>query len=507
MVTFDPRDPVAMAAALKAALADGVAPANTAHIPEALAALPLGNSSNASPASTQGNETPSEGEGATEFMIARLPETAPEPRPIAHGCQPRLRRLALVSPLPPERTGVADFSADLAVALARWIAVTAYVDPRVLSEIAPLPAVEIRGADHLGEDLESGYVDLPLYQVGNSRFHLYQLPLIARYPGVIEMHDGILHNLCAEAYLPQGDGEGFFDALSFAHGPEGREWAQDVLSGIAPETRQQPTVNRGVVNWALGTIAHNRWAAEAVRAQGTHQPVMVSPIPISLDESQAALDRGAARRQLGIAPDDLLVATFGRLTPTKRLDALLRAFARLLETAPTARLCLVGALETASSARDIPALATELGLDDRLTITGYVDRPTFMAYMAATDMGVNLRYPHSGETSATLTLLLNAGLPVITSHVGPFVELPDDCCWKVDPDESEVELLHAYLARLAGDAPLRHAMGQRALAHVQRTIPTWDQAAERYLAFLSECRDQSHWLSTLWSHVSQQATR
>lgn len=500
MVTFDPRDPQAMTQALRPALGDGLGPSApppkidstptlTDLWPEGDTSIPdaPGHSLDQRQHDAYGDVPLTECKGSTEHKTARSPRKVSIPQANQLFSHPPLRRLALVSPLPPERTGVADFSADLAAALSRQIPVTAYVDPQVLSETEPLPAIEIRGADRLGEDLESGFVDLTLYQVGNSHFHLYQRPLIDRYPGIIEVHDGILHNLCAEAYLPQGDGEGYFDALSFAHGPEGREWAQDVLSGIAPETRQQPTVSRGIVNWALGTIAHNHWAAEAVRAQGTHQPVIVSPIPISLDEGHAALDRAAARRQLGLQDDDLVIATFGRLTPTKRLDALLRAFARLVETAPQARLCLVGALETGSSAGDIPALATELGLDDRLTITGYVDRPTFLAYLAATDIGVNLRYPHSGETSATLTLLLNAGLPVITSNVGPFADLPDDCCWKVDPDESEVDLLYAYLARLAANPALRRTMGQRALTHVQRTIPTWDQAAERYLAFFREC--------------------
>ena len=399
---------------------------------------------------------------------------------------PELRRLALVTPLPPERTGIADFSADLARALARRLPVTAYVDPALVASIAPLPEIEIRSADRLGEDLASDYVDLALYQVGNSRYHLYMLPLIERYPGIVELHDGILHNLCAEAYLPHGDGEGYLDALSFAHGPVGREWAQDVLSGITPETRQQPTVNRRVTNWSLGVITHNPWAARAVAAQGNGQPIWVSPIPIAREEGRAAFDRIAARETLGLPQDALVLATFGRLTPTKRLAPLLRAFARLRETTPEAWLCLVGALEENSSAAEIPALAQELGVADRVIISGYVERPTFLAYLAATDIGVNLRFPHAGETSATLTLLLNAGLPVITSNVGPFLDLPDDCCWKVDADESEVDLLLAYLQRLARDRDLRSAMGRNALGYVQRTLPTWDQAAERYLRFVRE---------------------
>jgi glycosyltransferase involved in cell wall biosynthesis len=421
---------------------------------------------------------------ATTRAPARAPASASMPR--------RLRRLALVTPWPPERSGVADFCVDLAQALSHHVEVAVYVAPAAVATAQPVAGLPVRSVERLGADLQADIVDLPLYQMGNSRFHLFLLPYLRRYPGVVEIHDGILHNLFAELTLAHGDGEAYLTELSYAHGAEGREWAADILQGLSPDDRTPPTLLRRIVNESLGGIVHNAWAARALQAERTHQPVLTSPIPIAPHERALTADRMAARQRLSIPPEALVLATFGRLTPAKRLEPTLRAFAQLRRAAPAARLYLVGELERGSAAADIPDLAHTLGVADAVQVTGYVARPDFLDYMAASDIGLNLRFPHAGETSATLTLLLNAGLPVLTSRVGPFLDLPDDCCWKVDADETEVELLAAYLERLAQSPDLRQVMGRNANRYVDTHVPTWEQAAERYLAFLRACTRSSY---------------
>ena len=83
----------------------------------------------------------------------------------------------------------------------------------------------------------------------------------------------------------------------------------------------------------------------------------------------------------------------------------------------------------------------------------------------------------------TISSLLNAGIPVITSNVGPFAYLPDDCCWKVDVGEVETDLLLAYLRHLCAHPELRRQMGANALRYIRATIPTYEQAAERVVEF------------------------
>lgn len=114
---------------------------------------------------------------------------------------------------------------------------------------------------------------------------------------------------------------------------------------------------------------------------------------------------------------------------------------------------------------------------------GRVSRDEMLLRMAACDVAVNLRHPSLGETSATLTRLLGLGRAVIVSNTGAFAELPDDCCAKVDVDETELDTLVAILSRLADDARLRATLGANARAHYEaRHTPA--AAAAAYLEVL-----------------------
>ena len=104
-------------------------------------------------------------------------------------------------------------------------------------------------------------------------------------------------------------------------------------------------------------------------------------------------------------------------------------------------------------------------LRDGVTVTGRLDLDRFLLYMQACDVAVNLRHPTAGETSGTVVRLLGLGKPLIVNDTGAFAEIPDDCCAKVALDDTEEDLLFAYLRRLAGDAPLRRRMGENAQRH------------------------------------------
>jgi hypothetical protein len=104
-------------------------------------------------------------------------------------------------------------------------------------------------------------------------------------------------------------------------------------------------------------------------------------------------------------------------------------------------------------------------------LVGHTELDDFLRYMVAADVAVNLRYPTAGETSGTLIRLLGLGKPVIVSNLGAFSEIPDGACAKVDLDESEEDVLFAYLQALAADEGLRRAMGENARRHVAPHTP------------------------------------
>ena len=72
-------------------------------------------------------------------------------------------------------------------------------------------------------------------------------------------------------------------------------------------------------------------------------------------------------------------------------------------------------------------VAEELGVADRVHITGFLDFDEFAAAIAACDLCLNLRYPTAGETSAALLRTLALGRPTVVSDYAQFAELPSSC--------------------------------------------------------------------------------
>jgi len=147
------------------------------------------------------------------------------------------------------------------------------------------------------------------------------------------------------------------------------------------------------------------------------------------------------------------MASYGFITPAKRLEVSLRAFARLKAERPDAVYLLVGELSPHYDLSPLPEGAV---------LVGHTELDEFLRYMQVADVAVNLRYPTSGETSGTLIRLLGLGKAVIVSNLGAFAEIPDGACAKVDLDEFEEDLLFEYLRRLAADEGLRRQMGENA---------------------------------------------
>jgi hypothetical protein len=225
-----------------------------------------------------------------------------------------------------------------------------------------------------------------------------------------------------------------------------------------------------------GVIVHSQWAAEQVQRLHPAIPVCQVPHHRALPPSGR---RDEFRRRLGLGPNDLALASFGFLTRRKRVDSLLQAYAQLVREYSHVRCFLVGEVEPGF---DIAGLLDRLGLDGRVTVTGYVDLEQFCGYIAACDIAVNMRYPSAGETSGTLVRLLGDGKAVIISNLHQFAEWPDDVCLKVDPGPAEEPMLLFYLRRLVEDTSLRTQLGANARRYIEEHHAL-DKSAEAYRVF------------------------
>jgi glycosyltransferase involved in cell wall biosynthesis len=294
------------------------------------------------------------------------------------------------------------------------------------------------------------------------------------------LHEVVLHHLVRHRTLGAGRPEEYVEALRYAYGASGALAGRRAIeTGVPVDAFALPLFEQ-IVDRSRAAIVHNAYCRDRIRRSRGAASVAVVPHHLSLASPAGTdLDPAAARAALGIAGEDVVIASFGFVTPAKRIDVLLLAFRELRAAVPNARLVLVGEIEPRYDAEALPG-AREPGV----SWLGRVDLGGFLRWMAACDVAVNLRWPTGGETSGTFVRLLGMGKAVVASRVGAFAETPPGCCALVDVGGDEVAVLGALLRALAERPELRRAMGENA----RRLAAAWtiESSAEGYARALRQ---------------------
>ena len=364
-------------------------------------------------------------------------------------------KLAYYSPLPPEQSGISDYSSLLLPALRERIDVEVVKRGR---KRAP------RGTDEA------------LYHVGNDPgAHAWIVDALRKRPGVVVLHDFVLHHLVAGMTLARGKRDVYLDLMEREHGVAGRLLAYGVMDKRIPALWESRAADfplaTYILDHATALIVHSRYVRDRARASGFTGPIDVVPHPAwPTPEVQP-------RRET----TDTIVACFGVVNASKRIPELLRAMAAVRRAHPDATLLLVG---PTAPGFDLDRRLQRLGLTgDGLIREAWVDERRLWALMAGSDVLVNLRHPTMGETSGSVIRGLSLGKPLIVSDVGWFSELPRDVALAIPPDEDEVQTLTAALELLVSRRDVREAMGANA-AELARREHDVDRVAELYVSAL-----------------------
>ena len=272
-------------------------------------------------------------------------------------------KVAYYSPLPPSRSGIADYSALLLPALRER------VDVVVAEQGKRAPAA-----------------DVALYHIGNDPdAHGWILDALRARPGVVVLHEFVLHHLIAGTTIGRGNPRGYLDAMERELGVPGRLLGLGVLDNLLPllwETQPERFPLSGVVlDQARGLIVHSDYVAERARGAGYEGRLWRIPHPV--------WPPVVAEPATDVAGDPL-IGCFGFLNMNKRIPQLLEAFAAFRRDRPGARLLLVGA---AGERFDVGRRLERLGLTDGVELLDYVPEQRMWSLMAACDVLVNLRYP------------------------------------------------------------------------------------------------------------------
>lgn len=384
-------------------------------------------------------------------------------------------RLAYFSPLHPDPSGISDYSEELLPHLAACADITVVTDGYVPTNREALARCKMaddrayRAADY----------DLALYHLGNSPSHAYIYRRAKVEPGVIVLHEFVLHHLVAWMTLEHGDRAGYVAAMREAYGEPGARLGEQEALGLEGLNRFEYPLSEPLLKTARGVIAHSRYVAEQVKRAAPHVPVTIIPHEMP---KMTLVSQSEARARLALATDAPLIGAFGNVGPTKRTSVLLEAFRALRRVIPNAQLLFVGAV---AAEYDLRGLVDFFGVADGVRMTGKTSFDDFHLYMAAMDTCVALRFPTAGETSGAALRMMAQGKAVVVSRAGWFAELPDDAVAKIDVDNTETEMLARMLERLLTDKMLRAAMGTNARRYVESECAVED-AARGYARFLGE---------------------
>jgi glycosyltransferase involved in cell wall biosynthesis len=359
------------------------------------------------------------------------------------------------SPLPPARTGVADYAASLLRALRH----------RGTVEVAPARC------------------DVALYHTGNNQLHAAIYDRALAHPGVVVVHDAVLQHFL----LGRLERAAYVEEFVYNYGEWSRGLAEDMWrgrasSGTAERYFAYPMLKR-LVESARAVVVHNPAAAEAVRRHAPKTPVVEIP---HLFEPVALPSLGETmrwRQRCGIAPGAYLFGVFGYLRESKRLFSVLEAFDRLYRENGNVALLVAGDFVSSDLERAAGPLLGRPGI----ARVPFLEEAGFRTAAAAVDACINLRYPAAGETSGIAVRLMGMGKPVLLTDATEAARYPEAACIRIPGGPAEREALWQYMVLLTSKADISREIGQRAADHV-RLHHSLDAAADLYWKTLCDYR-------------------
>ncbi|MCX7823071.1 MAG: glycosyltransferase [Syntrophobacterales bacterium] len=377
-------------------------------------------------------------------------------------CSKDRPRLAYFSPLPPEKSGISNYSDELLPELSRYYDIEAIVTQKEVKDGWIRRNCPIRDLKWFMAHVS--YYDRVLYHVGNSPIHGYMIDLLEVVPGVVVLHDFFLSH--AMAYMEQ-------------YGVRSYQWTRSLYEShgyIALKERfyeRDPSrvlwrypCSFGVIQNALGMIVHSQYSKELAKKWYGDEASKEWVVIPHLKTPAPPIDRKNIRRLLGIGLDDFVVCSFGILGPAKLNHRLIDAWINsALSRDERCHLIFVGEAR-GDYGKMVKESIDRSNCRNNIRVTGWVDTGEFRNYLACADVAVQLRTSSRGETSGAVLDCMSFGLPVIVNAHGSMAELPKDALWML-PDEFEDRELIEALETLKNNVELRYSLGEKARAFIE----------------------------------------
>jgi glycosyltransferase involved in cell wall biosynthesis len=437
----------------------------------------------------------------------------------------RSLRIAMFAPLPPVPSGITAYVVDLLPLLPEAWRIDLFGDAGVEPDSRRLGAARGSTAcfphtEFVARQAAEPY-DLTIYQVGNSTERTWMFRYVLEHPGLLVLHDGVLHPARVEDATRRVDMAGYRRIAESCRPEAGAALAHLVAGGLGgpalyttfPLCEDLVRASRAtgmhgelLCGWLRAMVPEARvvplahWRSVgrdprppgvAVRGESGVVEARDRRGPAGGGPHDAWEERGAVGRSNGTAgarerwrselasPGKALIGSFGNIGRERRLEQLLNALARV-ETANCWRLIVAGSVDPRLRLQE---QAEGLGIAERISWRARLSDAEFLAAMGAVDLAVNLRFPPARASSGVLHQLLQLGVPVVISDVLHWRDYPAAAVARVPPGPNSIELeaLRAALVRWIDDPVARHTAG-RAAANWASAHITPERMRDSYVA-------------------------
>jgi len=371
-------------------------------------------------------------------------------------------KVAWLSPFPPQRTGIADYSYALIKKLKPHIDIDVYYenampDDKVREGFATYPI-------QLFTKRRQRYDEI-IYHLGNNcEFHRSIYKLAWDFPGLVVLHDYNIHSFMQDAFWSTPEEYLYKQAFVEECGKDWTEGAQELRNNRCTDVLRY-SMSHAIVRRSKKVIVHHKW----VKRQFTDdRHVQVIPLFANINYQPTPEDVAAFKKRHHIDGNQFVISCLGFINRNKLPQLLIEVVKRLVDEGYPIKTVFAGEV-----APDMKYLVPEIQSSrhaETFIFTGYQNERNYFSGIFASDIIINLRYPSLGEASATLMHSLAAGKPAIISDVNQYKEFPDRVCWKVAHDGNEREVLYEYLRHLLGDGNLRAALSHNSLSYVKNVL-------------------------------------
>lgn len=378
------------------------------------------------------------------------------------------KKVAVVTPWPDQKTGIANYIYNLIPYLVKYFDIDLFIDDS--NNYEERCKEYIYGNFYELDCLDGMYnmYDTILYEIGNNdKYHAGILEKFLKYPGIAEIHDYVLHPFIYYTYYMNGKFEKYKSLLEIGYGNAGENHYKNIQKHLEGPDNNRFPMSHSICKLAVASVFHNKWSKKQIT---TGKNIFVIPLASFDEEIRNPETRNQIRNQLykqiKLQENEMIIGCFGFINPNKRPEKVLEAVEQLIKDNYNVKLVFFGQLNDG----ELLSLIQQKELENKVFITGYLEKRMYEEALEICDIIVNLRYPTMGEASATLCDAFRCAKPVLVSEINQYCEYPDDVCWKVPVNQYEIPILISMLKYLIDHEDVRKALGNNAFAYAVNVL-------------------------------------